>query len=365
MKIKFAIILFAIFGYFKSFSQTESDTVDYALILDQLEAELDSFGIFSLFDSILTLEQKIPNEINIRVGYNSNVQSAGRDFDIQQYGINAGLSFFHRSGLYLDAGGYWNSEMDPQYNLTVISAGYMNSFFKKFSYAITYDKWFYNFDQTETSSTYPTNSLGGSLYYDLKYINLGFDYNYLFGGESAHRLSPNITGYIKIPTFWGIKRITLMPYVSMIYGNDDVVIQFAGSLIDILRSNIFLQQNLRTEEFQTFLANVQLTPEQKQNIARIQNSRRLSDERKNKLISAIYLATEEVQDYIYNLIETSTVEYGIMNYTVALPLSVSLEKFSFLLSYSYNIPKKLPGEIVELDPFGFLSLTISYRIPLR
>ena len=364
MKKLFLTISLA-FGVFFLHGQSENDSIDYAAEIAMLEAELDSFGIFSLIDSVLLAEYKPPSEFNIRFGYNSNVVNAGRNYGLNQHGLTPGISFYHSKGWFADVTGFWNSEFDPKYNLTMISGGYMGLLGNKLSYTISAEKWFYHYNQSSEITSLPSNSVGASASYDLKYLYAGLDYTYMFGNGDAHRLIGSLTGNIKIPAFWKIKSITFMPGFSTLFGNEEVVIQFNGDLIDELKSNEYLKQNLQSEDFQTFLGNVEFSQQEQLTLNFIQRNDRLSERQKRSRTILIYLQNEEILTYLYGLLDQESNSYGIMNYSFSLPVSISFGKFSTLLSYSYSIPVKLPGETIELDPIGFFSLTFSYRIPLR
>ena len=182
-------------------SIAQEDSIDYAAELAKLELELDSIGIFSLFDSVLALDFKPPSEMNARFGYNSSVINAGRDFGIDQHGLTPGLSFYHRSGFFADATGFWNSEADPKYNLTMVSAGYLGNFSPKWSYSAGYERWIYNKNTTDSISVSYSfeNSLSASASYDVtKWLTTGVDYSYLFGEETAHRIIGSVSGRFNI-----------------------------------------------------------------------------------------------------------------------------------------------------------------------
>ena len=134
------------------------ESLSYADQLKQLEEELDSLSIFNLLDSILLLDTSPTSEFNVRLGYTSSVTSAGRDYNINQSGSIQGLSFYHKSGLYADLSGYWNSGVTPSYNPIVISGGYLGSFSRKLSYSLDYEHWFYHKDDSSQNDL--TNSIG-------------------------------------------------------------------------------------------------------------------------------------------------------------------------------------------------------------
>lgn len=362
--MKYFLCLSLVILVFTVRGQTKTDTVDYEQMLNELESELDSFAIFSLFDSVLMSDYTPPSEFNFRLGYNSNVTNAGRDFGLDQYGFSPGVSFYHKSGIFADYAGFWNSGFEPEYNLSLFSVGYMGILGNKTSYSFSYEHWIYHAPPSETQD-YPNNSVSFSGSYDLGKIWLNLDYSYMFGASTAHRITPSINGYFQFPGFWKIKKITLLPMVSMLYGNENVTILFNGSLLDELRANEYLRQNLQSEEFATFLQSLELEDDTRNRIRRIQRSQFLDDEQKRRLINGIYLAEPEVQEYIYSLLDEEKVEYGIMNWNLSIPVSLSFGNFSSLLSYSYSLPQALPGETFDPEPVSFFSLTFSYRLPLR
>jgi hypothetical protein len=60
----------------------------------------------------------------------------------------------------------------------------------------------------------------------------------------------------------------------------------------------------------------------------------------------------------YGVITTSKTEFGVMNYMLSFPLSLSVKNWSFLLNYSYNFPQALPGEQISLENSGYLTFSV-------
>jgi len=60
--------------------------------------------------------------------------------------------------------------------------------------------------------------------------------------------------------------------------------------------------------------------------------------------------------------EQTTTEFGVLNYSFVAPLAVTINDWTFIVSYTYNIPKALPGETLSLTDTGYLSASISRRI---
>ncbi|MEQ8425859.1 MAG: hypothetical protein RIA63_14170, partial [Cyclobacteriaceae bacterium] len=122
------ILLAGILTFFAIPSKSQSDSLLTNIELSELDSILsleDSLSIFNLIDSLIQLETSSKSQIAVRVGYNSNAASSGRTLGISQFGLSPGVSYYHKSGAYLDASGYWSTEYDPSYYLTILSAGYI------------------------------------------------------------------------------------------------------------------------------------------------------------------------------------------------------------------------------------------------
>ncbi len=50
----------------------------------------------------------VGSQLAIRIGYNSNVLSAGRTLGIENFGLAPGISFYHISVLFADVTSYWS-----------------------------------------------------------------------------------------------------------------------------------------------------------------------------------------------------------------------------------------------------------------
>ena len=169
----------------------DSLLADYAKLdsLLLLELENDSSSLMSILEDILN-EDYLKSQITFRAGYTSNITNAGRNFGLEQYGLNAGMSFYHKSGIFADVSGYYNSDQEPKYNTTIISAGFMGLIGPRWNYYLSYDHFFYSEPQdVDYVISYPlTNSLNGSTNYLLSGFNLGLDYSFLFGEAMGHRV---------------------------------------------------------------------------------------------------------------------------------------------------------------------------------
>jgi hypothetical protein len=203
----------------------DSLLADYATLDSLLLAELenDSSSLMSILEDIMN-EDYLKSQLTVRAGYTSNITNAGRNFGIQQYGLNAGVAFYHKSGVFADVSGYYNSDQDPKYNTTITSVGYMGVFGPKWNYYLSYDHFFYEKPQdTDYVITYPlTNSLNASTNFLFSGFNIGGDYSFMFGEETAHRGRLNLSYYLSFRDVGFIDRINFSPNLSMLAGNANI-----------------------------------------------------------------------------------------------------------------------------------------------
>lgn len=300
-------------------SYLQSDSI----LLDELEALLledDSLSIIDLVDSLISFDPRY-SQISLRLGYNSQILNAGRDLGINQYGFTASLSYYHKTGLFGELSGFWNSEFSPNYNPTITTLGFMDGIGKRFGYILTYEHYFYHGSESDELYVPYTNSLGANTYFDFDFLLPGLNYYFLFGEENVHRLQTYLSGRIRIKKAGFIDQISLLPTASMLIGNQHL---------------IFEQVNYRL-----LLYGVRQL--KRGNITRQQ--------------------LEEARDLIIN--QTEETVYGIMNYTISLPVYFYIKNSSFMLNYSYNIPKALPGEFNTLENNSFFSVSFLQSFPFR
>ena len=309
----------------------DSLLADYAKLDSLLLSELenDSSSLFSILEDIMN-EDYLKSQLMIRAGYTSNITNAGRNFGIQQYGLNAGIAFYHKSGLFADISGYYNSDQDPKYNTTITSVGFMGLFGPKWNYYVSYDHFFYEKpEDVDYVINYPlTNSLNASTNYLLGGFNLGVDYSFLFGDETAHRGRLNLSYYLSFKNVGFIDRINFSPNLSLLTGNANVT------------SLVFSQE--------------------------------IAKENSLELIEIIgwqqfrYLFNND-REYLKTLLseEQTTNTFGIMNYSIFVPVSFNIKKTTLLLNYSLNFPVALPGETnLDTAPNSYFSATLLFTFSL-
>ncbi|MEO7989809.1 MAG: hypothetical protein ABI663_09725 [Chryseolinea sp.] len=271
----------------------------------------DSLSIFNLIDSLLAMPSPIGSQLAIRMGYNSNVLSAGRTLGIENFGLAPGLSFYHSSGLFADVTSYWSKDFDPSYYLTVASLGYMHDFSKKFSVLAGYDHYFYN---ASGNSYIPyQNTLYITPIIEFKPVSLSVNYSFYFGDQYVHRILPSLGLTLEKRKWWIFNRIAVLPTFSVLWGNEQI------TTVD------WVEPKTREERRQNFrLYGWRFSP---------------------------VMVTRNVS--------------GIMNYTFSVPLNITYKNWSLAFTYAYNIPKALTDEPLTISESSYLSGSLTYYIGFK
>jgi hypothetical protein len=279
----------------------------YIAELDSMLAEGDTLELFSLIDSLINLPRNSgKSQLILRLGYNSNVVAASRTLGFNQFGVAPGVSLYHKSGLYADVTSYWSKEYSPNFYLTVASAGYMNSPTKWWSFMTEYNRYIYS-DVAEDEYIAYKNNIGISNFFDLQPFTFRLDYQFYFGDKQAHRINPSVMYNFEKRNLGKINRISFYPTISFLMGSE----QFT--------------------EYKPYAST---------------------------LAGAIFRQRRGLPLYY----EETRTEFGMLNYSFVAPISISIKNWFFILSYTYNIPKALPGESIELVNSGYVSASVSRRI---
>ncbi len=271
--------------------------------LDSMLSFEDSLSIFNLIDSLIQgFENK--SMMALRLGYNSNANSSARTLGISQFGLTTGASYYHKSGAYIDASGYWSSEFDPSYYLTLLSAGYIGAITPKWSFLGEYSRYLYSGLGDGVIVSY-TNSASLSNFIDVKPLTFRLDYTFLFGDKTGHRVMPGVMLNLEKKNWKNMDRILFYPSFNLLLGSEQY------------------------EEFVPYA---------------------------RTLAGAIIRIRNGLPLYYTN----QGADFGIMNYSLTAPLSITIKDWNFLLSYTYNIPKLLHHEEdPSLTNSGFISASIS------
>ena len=318
-----------------------------SILLDQLQFELasDSLDILDLIDSLLTGDFRY-SQLSLRFGYTSDITYAGRNFGIQQYGFGAGVSYYHKTGLFGDVSGYWNSNIQPAYNPTITTLGYLGSFTNKWTYTLSYDHFFYNVPDEELLYYPITNSLNISSFLELGKFTVSGEYSYLFGDEEAHRVRGNIMFNITKSNLGFIDRFVFLPTVSILLGSSYIY------NITPIYPNINLQT--RRDVRQIMFDQYGELP-----------IRLLWRNNRDEYLKLERQTFTEYRDQLIDYEITTNNVFGIMNYTLSAPFYFYIDNFTFAFSYHYNIPVALPGEDFSLKPNSYAGISVIYNLPFK
>lgn len=265
----------------------------------------DSLSIFNMIDSLLTTQDP-GSQLAIRMAYNSNVLSAGRTLGIENFGLSPGISFYHTNGLYADVSGFWSKDFKPEYYLTTTSVGYLHDFGKHLSVMVDYDHYFYSDNDTYTPYT---NAFSVTPLVEFKPLTFSVTYSLYFGDTHVHRIMPGLSARFQKKKWAKLDRISITPSAYMLFGND-------------LYSEIHYPYSLR----------------------------------------------ETIFRYNHNLPWYQIIDhnvFGVMNYSFSAPLNIIKKNWSLTLTYTYSIPKALPGEVLTYSESSFISGSLSYFIDIR
>ncbi|HMQ00932.1 MAG TPA: hypothetical protein PKC24_14225, partial [Cyclobacteriaceae bacterium] len=261
-------------------------------------ASLDTLAFFDFMDSLLQFQKPIKSYAVFRTGYTSNIVSSGRDLGTELFGLTQGAGYYHKSGLFAEALGYWSKTYEPAYYLTRLSLGFMDMLGENFTYLLNLDRFIFTPNENEFFAP-PTYNASAALYFEQGYLGLNTDYSYYFGDFKGHRIFTGANAVLEFDNVWKIDRIRLFPGVNALLGNQIITL-------------------------------VQFYPPIRPGVGSLP---RYSIEEKNV--------------------------FGLMNWSLNFPVSVRKDRYNLFLAYVYNIPVELPGEELEISNNGFISATFS------
>jgi hypothetical protein len=321
-------------------SQSVSPSIEQQLA--DLELEIDSIALFSFLDSVLLLPSPT-SELSLRVGYMSSRLTAGRDFNLEQKGYTTGMAYYHKSGFYTDLSTFFDANYRPAAYQTILHAGYFWMPTLKWTINPYAERSFFH----NSFSSDLSNSLGMSISLNTKAVDLGIDYAYLWGNDIGHRLIPSLSKRIRIKGIPLVKSISLYPSLSLIAGTSSIFkYQYSTKEIDAYLLQV---QQLTDDEIRFLVVSGRITTAQ---AIQLRITRRLLNEGSEADIATL-------KELLNTLEESDT--FALLNITLSLPLTFSINKTNFLISYSYAFPQQLPGEDLGVNPSGFFNISISQR----
>ncbi len=233
-----------------AYAQDINESNDVDEIIEDL-LDLEETDLLNLIDDLDNYHY-----IFAATDFSSKSFFLGRDLGIDQYNVVTQVSYENHLGIFIGVSGTYYSEFDPQWDLTVLSAGYGLDINKSKSLRteLEYNRYIFS----NSSSNDFENSLDLSLSYTT--ANSAFSTNivgsYLFGDKTGFQTSVNVFGNIKLFDLDYTKgsKINFEPSLAFILGSENL----DTSRIDNLGIDIPFINNI-VNELETFsLRNTQL-----------------------------------------------------------------------------------------------------------
>ncbi len=270
----------------------------------------DSLSIFKLIDSLMTMENVESSQLAVRLSYNSNVLSAGRTLGIEQFGLTPGISYYHKSGLYADVSAYYSTNYDPGFYLTTLTAGYLKIFSKNISLLANYDYYAYNF--SEDYYVPYKHSVTVAPFIEAKHLTFRCDYSFYFGDSYANRIMPGVSYTYKTRKIKWVDRLSFIPSVYVLFGDQHF------SEVDYVKPKSVKEAIANFKLYGT-----RFTP-----------------------------------------VFTDRVVFGLMNYAITAPITISKRNWMFNISYTYSVPKAVSNEVLTISKTGYISSSLLYYFDL-
>jgi hypothetical protein len=197
-------------------------------------AYMDS--IQSNFETLLeNKEKEIEAQPRLCVGvyYINKVNYRGRDFGINQYGIQPTINYRTSKGLSLFTTGYYWSGMPTKWAKTDLGIEYEKQVTKRLGLTLGYERWFFT-NGTKEDRKQLNNFTELYLSYDLDIINIGSGFYYMFGTKKSYLIDLEISSYFEARRKLGADKIIFEPVFRMMWGNQFITL---GSINSVSYSN--------------------------------------------------------------------------------------------------------------------------------
>ena len=282
-------------------STSSSDSLLFASdpILAELDSILnssDSLSIIGMIDSLLALTE-VHSQLGVRVGYNSNITASTNTVNIKKFGLSPGVAYYHKSGAYADLATYFSNEYDPQLYLTVASAGYIAVPTKNWSVLAEYSHYFYNAPDSIEGTGTTTNTPYTNNVYVSNFVDLGI--------------------------------FTVRLDYSFLFGEAT-----GNRIYPAIGLNLAKEKWLGVDRIRFYPT------------------------------AGLLYGNETVEYWVPRTAtrrgswETDK-PWGIMNYALNAPITVTVKDWMFLAAYTYNFPQPLPKEMLDVSHSGYVTVSVT------
>lgn len=157
------------------------------------------------------------------------------------------------------------------------------------------------------------NTLSVTPVLEFKPLVLSATYSFYFGDAHVHRIMPALGFMLEKRKLFGIDRIAITPSAFVLLGNE-VFTEF-----EFVAPRTRIEGLLNLKNYNSW----------------------------------------------FRPVEKNINVFGIMNYAISIPLSVSHKNWSFSFSYTYTVPKALRNEPLTISESSYLSGSLTYFINLK
>lgn len=153
-----------------------------------------------------------------------------REFGNKALSLEPEITYSHKSGVYATISGFYlNQGTAPRYAFTDVAIGYEGEVTPRWNYSAALDRLYFTPAQRNNAEAAPIrNGFEAYTNYRLGPITLGANYNYFFGGKTAHVLTTTLGALFKKEHWRGVDTITLEPYWDVFFGTNYALLRYGG-----------------------------------------------------------------------------------------------------------------------------------------
>ncbi|WP_159518286.1 hypothetical protein [Sunxiuqinia indica] len=234
----------------------------------------------------------------MRSSYDSRTFYAGREIGESLYNMTGQLYYLNSNGIFAGLAGAWYDQIDPAYQMTVISLGYSKGMKKAkfFRYRASFDYYLYHNSDPDFDPTY-SSGLNLGTTFKTKTIGTRLNASFLLGDDIGSHLSADVYAYLTLLKLNRFNKLRLEPELTFYFGSESVAMAEYDNL-----GNLFA----------------------------------------DPLLSASY-----------------TDKFGMMNTQLEIPLSLTYKGFDFEVSWTHNFPRSLDPNLLYPEN-SFVSFSVGY-----
>lgn len=191
----------------------------------------------SVQDLIDSLKEITPC-IEIGGDYMNHVVFWGRDFGVNQFGIEPCVMYKNGKGLYMYITEHYWDGMPNKLGKTDIGIGYEKQFTDKFYASLGYERWiFFNGNQDVRKAL--TNCLEADFNYDFKFISLEPTIYYMFGTDNFFQTDLTLHGSYYLFSFLKTGEFYLKPQFVTTLANQTFLPLYSNYPSNYIKNNNF------------------------------------------------------------------------------------------------------------------------------